>query len=515
MIASQDLRDGCFRFTVLIIGACLLSAIGCQGSGDRPEAPKETPDKSKSIPRLDAPPAEKRSAATLEISKKFGDGGSKLSRLERQELARKLCTAAEASKDDTTMRYVLLDRATDEAAGSGEVETLLQSLEHLEKGYKGDWLAVRMQKLKVIGPIITWAAQFDKAVAAAYVVVDRSLEGGRFDLAGSMLTMLTEWARLRDDKPLVIRTKKRLVAVSSLIGAHAAYIKALDVLKHNPDNAEAHLMIGRFIAFHQNQWAAGLTHIAKGDDMALKSLALQENKSAGTSEETLALAEGWFAAAKKEPEPIRESLQRHAIKLYNQGVKGKSGTELAAENKRFVGLKLAVASRDMNLLQNWKIANGKWTQAPDGKIRGDGNSRANFKQKLPQDFYIQFRMSVASGMRPRIYFGGTQMFIGSDGPTQHLSAHSTKSYRGVTRKYVNGEEMLIGVRFRGAHFDWYANGERIGRGERAVVPEYVTIGIRGGDNWSRGTTLYWDFKVMAKKLATPDASVEKKTEVTQ
>ena len=128
---------------------------------------------------------------------------------------------------------------------------------------------------------------------------------------------------------------------------------------------------------------------------------------------------------------------------------------------------------------------------------------------------MQFRMNVASGIRPRVYFDGTQMFIGGEGPTRHISFHHSKNYRGVTRKYVNGEEMLIGVTFLGKNFEWYANGERTGRGEWKVVPEYVTIGVCAGDNWSKGTVLYWDFKVLAKKPTKSAASTGKKTEVTR
>jgi len=461
------------------------------------------------------PSAEKRSAAEREIAKKFSVGADNMSRLDRQGLALKLCRAAEATKDSPAMRYVLLDRATDEAVHSGDIETLLKALGHLSKDYEGDWLTIRVRKLKAAGAIVTWPDQYDLAVKAACAVADEAAEDSRFDLAASMLDALRQWARLRDDKPLVTRTEKRHRAASSRASAQAACANARDVLKRNPNSAEAHFAIGRFMTFHQGEWPQGLVHLGKGSNPGLKALALREGKSGRTSGEALALAEGWAAAAGKEHEPIREHVQRHAMKLYTQAVRGKSGAELAAAEKRLLDLRLAVASRDMNLLKQWKIARGKWQQTPDGKIRGEGNSRANFKQKLPHDFYIQFRMNVASGLRPRVYFDGTQMFIGNEGITQNIRPHGVKSYRGVPKYYVNGEEMLVGVLFEGTNFEWFVNGVRIGRGELKETPRHVTVYIRGGDEWSKGTVLYWDFKVLSKKPATSSKPAEKKTEVTR
>ena len=151
MGVGQFLRDGCFMFTILV-GACLLATISCQA----PDTPPEATGGSKPTPQLAVPSAEKRSVAALEISKKFGAGGDELARLDRQVLAQELFRAAEATKDTPAMHYVLLDRATDEAVRSGDIETLLKALGHLSKGYKGDWLAIRMQKLKTVGPVITW-----------------------------------------------------------------------------------------------------------------------------------------------------------------------------------------------------------------------------------------------------------------------------------------------------------------------------------------------------------------------
>jgi clan AA aspartic protease (TIGR02281 family) len=152
-----------------------------------------------------------------------------------------------------------------------------------------------------------------------------------------------------------------------------------------------------------------------------------------------------------------------------------------------------VLTRKLNDLDEWTIKAGTWRMS-DGRLRGEGDTRIDFNSPLPADCTLRCRINVVSGMRPRIYFDGTNLMYGNEGYTKHFFPELAEVTEGKAFPYENNEEHAIVFKFSGANFAIEMDGKPAFVGTRKVA-DSIHLYLRGGDDWSRGTTEFWDFKL--------------------
>ena len=75
--------------------------------------------------------------------------------------------------------------------------------------------------------------------------------------------------------------------------------KATDKLKNNPDDADAHLAVGKHLVFNRGDWPQGLAHLAKGSDEPLKRVAQQDLASPEDADKQADLGDAWEALAQE------------------------------------------------------------------------------------------------------------------------------------------------------------------------------------------------------------------------
>ncbi len=148
----------------------------------------------------------------------------------------------------------------------------------------------------------------------------------------------------------------------------------------------------------------------------------------------------------------------------------------------------------LNDMSNWKVTGGQWLLTPEGHIRGSGDSRIVFKPKLPSDFMLSFRMNVIKGMRPRIFLDSD--LFGNEGYKKTLWPYGpgVSSLLGKRTYYRNGQELLLKIHYQGDLFRFFVDNVLAAQGSR-VGSDNITFCLRGGDEWSKGTTEFWDFKL--------------------
>lgn len=479
-------------------------------SGAAQTTPPARTTKAETPRKHPIPSAAQQAAAAKKLAGVLDNIPSGPTQLEQQALAQKLYKLAGQNKADAAARYVLLDRAAEHGARSGDLGTMLVALSDLEAGYEKDWLTYRLEKLKQAGPTTVLHSHFRRLTHACFKMIDEANAANSYDRSLELLGELGKWAKQRNDKELAARVGERVAESQEWRRAYEGCSKARTVLKTKPDDPAAHLAVGRYLAFYQGNWKEGIPHLAKCADPALKKLG--ELEAARTAPQALKLTEGWAAYAQKQSAALRKHLHKRAGHWYLKAKKDLPAAKRMALEDRFAKLELILASLELNALKNWQIKKGKWQMTGDGKIRGSGDTTIQFRRNLPPDFYLQFRIKVVSGLRPRMHFQGTAMFVGNEGFKQELWTHEAVETRGTKRPYVNGEEMLIGIWFVGKSFEWYVDGELMARGRRKVVPRRIALAFRAGDDWSKGTTEYWDFKIAPKKPT--EAPVPGKTPTT-
>ena len=158
-----------------------------------------------------------------------------------------------------------------------------------------------------------------------------------------------------------------------------------------------------------------------------------------------------------------------------------------------------ILTHKLNDFKEWTVKQGDW-QMPDGRLRGEGASQIDFNSPLPGDCVLSCRINVVSGMRPRMYFDGTGMMFGNEGYKKDFFPHGTEVTDGRGYPYKNGEELALKFKFTGIRYVIEIDGEAAFAGTLKAAESFRLV-LKGGDDWSRGTTEFRDFKVMAAPVA--------------
>jgi hypothetical protein len=260
-------------------------------------------------------------------------------------------------------------------------------------------------------------------------------------------------------------------------------IKASVVLPEDPDIAA---------------WPGELAKLAASDDPAAKDLAVRE-RAEGLPPDSAGLfarAGEWDQATIHAPPEERRLIDSHIIRICAMSVAGLTGPQRDAAVGRANALRISLANRQLNDLGEWTNRLGDWS-VKDRVIQGRGDSKLEFKRLLPANCFIEWRMKVVDGMRPRVLLLGTDAFIGNEGFDRVIDAYGLRDYRGISTPYANGSDLKIGVKCVGSSLELYVNDELMAKGKRPAVPGEMGIVVRGGDDWSAGVTQFWDFKISA------------------
>ncbi len=100
----------------------------------------------------------------------------------------------------------------------------------------------------------------------------------------------------------------------------SAYMKTL---QSRPDDPEASLVVGKFLCFTKNNWAAGLLLLARGNDQELRSVAKTEiGENLNTTQEQAALGNSWWELSVQTSGDEKIFYQRRARYWYLKAIAG-------------------------------------------------------------------------------------------------------------------------------------------------------------------------------------------------
>ena len=92
-------------------------------------------------------------------------------------------------------------------------------------------------------------------------------------------------------------------------------------LKTHPDDPDACLTVGRWCCFSRGDWDEGLKLLAKGSDVALKTLAAEELASKpAQAEEKVARGDAWWGLAEKATGKAKAAMRRRAVHWYQEAM---------------------------------------------------------------------------------------------------------------------------------------------------------------------------------------------------
>jgi formylglycine-generating enzyme required for sulfatase activity/tRNA A-37 threonylcarbamoyl transferase component Bud32 len=212
-------------------------------------------------------------------------------------LARKLLAQADKTTDDPAARFVLLAEARDLAAETADTEMLDQAVDALGADYQVNALAMQADIYKKLASKSRPAAANKALAEKALALADLATAEQQFDVAEPLLKSASLIAGKARDATLVKQARLNSEELAGLRHQLEAVNKAEAALATSADDPDANLTLGRYLCFDQDDWQAGLPHLAKGSDAELKNLAVKSLAAPTDAGAMLALGDAWWDAA--------------------------------------------------------------------------------------------------------------------------------------------------------------------------------------------------------------------------
>jgi hypothetical protein len=97
--------------------------------------------------------------------------------------------------------------------------------------------------------------------------------------------------------------------------------KARELLNSDPDNAEAHLALGRWLCLYKRQWEKGLPHLLRGSNEQLNAAAKSEiDRPPTDSSERMEAGDRWWDLVEKVNLIERRALYQRTAHWYRLSV---------------------------------------------------------------------------------------------------------------------------------------------------------------------------------------------------
>ena len=95
---------------------------------------------------------------------------------------------------------------------------------------------------------------------------------------------------------------------------------AVALLRKEPGNPDANLLVGRYYCLEKGQWSRGLPHLALGSEKSLSGLAGRDLAAPNSGTEQARLGDDWWARSDAD-EKYKEALRRRAVFWYRRSLR--------------------------------------------------------------------------------------------------------------------------------------------------------------------------------------------------
>jgi WD40 repeat protein len=269
-------------------------------------------------------------------------------------LASNLLAQGRDAKDEDANRYVLLREARNLAARAGDASLALAAAEETAKEFDVSSLELKAATLGQVVASTTSKEAAKTLVDITLPLLTEALEADQYETAIQLGKVAENAAKKSKILNLVTAVQKRNEEVLAVQRGFARLQVHVDRLKKNPKDPEANLELGKYYAFLKGRWEKALPLLAGGGDAALRAQAKLDLAQPKDGKAQLAVADGWWELAAKEPDPVKLHMQRRAKDWYEQALLNLTGLNRTKALKRIE----AVAAR----------STGTTTPVPSGPV---------------------------------------------------------------------------------------------------------------------------------------------------
>lgn len=315
---------------LLSFSIALLAVVGLASADERAPVPA-------------GPDLEKAQGTIREV---FKAEFAKTKAADRLALATKLFQQAAETKGDPAAKFALLRDARDLAAKASDAFGVLRASEEMTAGFAlkpGEAIAAALDPLVASTNSAATAKQIAEVLLLA---ADEARFAGDWAGASAILKAAGAAAGKANAGAIVERVRVKVKDVEAGRTEFEKAKEAFDTIQTRPGDAAASLVAGRYLAFVQQEWTAGIALLAKGSDEKLQGAAQRDLKAAtGTDDERIAAADGWYDLAANAETVLKPGMQIRAHHWYVEAFAGQGGLNKARVEKRIAELQPVVDAK--------------------------------------------------------------------------------------------------------------------------------------------------------------------------
>lgn len=254
--------------------------------------------------RLSVPTGETLVAAKREFDGVYGSMLDKVKTAEEKiALADVLLKDAVDTKVSAGARYLMLDTGYRHAVEAGDFGRARRAVDALAADYDVGAVALRVALFDESAAANAGANAVLREIAiAALDEVPRMVAASRLAEALRVADRAERIAADIKDVPLRKQARDAAADVRQKLGYYRAFETAQETLAADPDDGNAHLVVGRYLCGVVGDWERGLEHLSRARDDAWKAAALLERAPPKTLAEELAVADAWYDVGMRSPE---------------------------------------------------------------------------------------------------------------------------------------------------------------------------------------------------------------------
>ncbi|MGC4002449.1 MAG: hypothetical protein QM811_04625 [Pirellulales bacterium] len=310
-----------------------------------------------------------------------------------QGLSKKLLEHALEASNDAATTYVLASESRELAAYTGDYNAMSRAGRILTESFGVDVqdedIAAFAKMQNLPNKPAPW---FQGLLSELNERSTTAMDNNDYDRAARYANMAKALATKTNATAEAQVLTARIKELGALKTQYAKVKVSHDLLKTSPNDAAANADWGAYLCLIKGEFTTGLPHVAKGSDAALSKLAQREAASPRDANETMAIADEWWAYGDKAKDTSRNNARRHAGDLYQDALPGLKGLSIAKVEKRLEELatdpslgKLVGKQLEKSLIMRpWTV---KWTNVPDpfrrfGPPPGGNNPTQNTEETI-------------------------------------------------------------------------------------------------------------------------------------
>jgi len=297
---------------------------------------------------------------------------------EKRALAEALVKQA-GREQNAAQRYVLLDQARSLAMDAGDLSLSLSVVGALERGFEIDTTALTAKVLNKLAKSVTSQKEHRTVAQTAVNCAQKAADAGNAEMAENLYVMAIGAARQLSDAQLEGTIQRRLAQLTPAQTQPALAPAAVDLanvvtsqevaqanqaLRQNPQDADAHLTVGKFLCFVKEDWRSGLAHLAHGSDDTLSKLARDDMHLPRTSKNLIDLADAWYDWGLETDGSPRQTAWLRALDDYKAASPQLIGTKKDRVDRRVAELTEAIEEQERT-----RALSQSWLAAPPGLVR--------------------------------------------------------------------------------------------------------------------------------------------------